>query len=148
MPALNWSAASRLPALVFCAHHIRGRRIGGIVHRPHRNRRRVLARVIHHLADEGRHAVDGETRPALGGALLFVFGPPLPRQAREFQIVQRLVAIVGLALLALFEQLAGFFQDVVVLGHQSFQMRMCGGADAAQEFSRETEMKKAPVGAC
>lgn len=37
------------------------------------------------------------------------------------------VAIVGFALFALLEQFARFFQDVVVLGHQSFQTWSCGG---------------------
>ena len=76
------------------ADHLRRVIVRAAVHRMHADRRLVLARIVHHAADECRQPVDRQARPPLflTGAAVLVF--PLLTQPGEFDVLKRQLADV------------------------------------------------------
>ncbi|MND98318.1 hypothetical protein D3C87_1277980 [compost metagenome] len=77
--------------------------------------RLVLAAVIHDLADERLHAVDGQNRTLLKLTLLYDVGRPLLRQTRKLDVVKRCLTVLFFVVVAALERLPAVRQKVVHL---------------------------------
>ena len=86
--------------------------IGRRIHRMHLHRRLHLPRVVDDLADEGRQAVDRETRAPLQLPLADDLLRPLLAEARETNVVARGFAVVALGIGGAFESFLGVGKDV------------------------------------
>jgi hypothetical protein len=88
----------------------------------------VLAGIVHHLAHECRQPVDRETRPAV----FFAAAPdrigPLLGQPRETDVVERIGAVLLLALGALLEAFLGVLQDFSDFAHGTFALKRLSSA--------------------
>ena len=112
--------------------HLGGVQVGLIIGRAGLDRRAVLARVVDHLTDDGREAVERQSRAAVIDPFPLYVRRPLLVQPSEAEVVKpRLTVLRRLARVgALVEGVLGLFDDVVVRG-QSGQP-----PDAKRRFRR------------